>query len=90
MDFGLKEPFDIDDGELDGLTLQRAFTLGVEWEMFYQRLTHDVFEMQIHAANEERLTRLAGRHGFAVSRKWVNDDWVLLCAQKSGDSSTGK
>src|SRR5438552_1591297 len=36
--YELVEPFDIDDGSLEGIAAKEAFTLGVEWLMFRRRL----------------------------------------------------
>lgn len=53
-EFGLVDPFEND-------TLD--FCLGVEWEIFRQRLKDgDNFMMSIHAENAERLARMCDRH----------------------------
>ena len=78
-DFELVEPFDIDHGELDGLTLQQAFVLGVEWRMFREQLqTGDSFSRMIHTDNLERLTRLCQRHGRGWQEQILDDDWRIL------------
>ena len=38
--YSLAEPFGIDHGELDGLTPQEVFALGVEWQLFRYQLEH--------------------------------------------------
>jgi hypothetical protein len=37
QEFGLIEPFDIDDGSLKGFRPEYAFALGTEWQIFRQR-----------------------------------------------------
>jgi hypothetical protein len=34
----LVEPFDIDDGSINGLKPEYAFAMGVEWQLFRQKL----------------------------------------------------
>lgn len=67
-EFGLKEPFFIDEGELDGVPPHEAFVLGVEWQMIHTWLT-DEPESEghiIHTANKERLLKLAIRNKIPV------------------------
>lgn len=33
--FGLIQSFEIDDGQLDGITPEKAFVLGIEWQTIY-------------------------------------------------------
>lgn len=55
-EYGLVEPFDCDDP---------MFCLGVEWEMFRQRLnaTAEPFTMTISKSNAERLSAMCERRG---------------------------
>lgn len=65
-DWGLTDPFDIDDGSLDGLTPEQAFVFGVEWGMLFQSLDEEESRLvfvNIHTENAERLVRLCRRKG---------------------------
>lgn len=75
-DWGLVEPFDIDHGELDGLTPQMGFVLGVEWQQFRQALltNPEPFLQAVHTANEARLLSLCQRHGRPAKSTWLHDD----------------
>jgi hypothetical protein len=76
VNYGLVEPFDIDRGELDGLTPQECFTLGVEWEMFRARLeSGEAFVTQVHTANAQRLLAMCRRKGRAVTDHWLHEDY---------------
>jgi hypothetical protein len=79
-DFSLAEPFDIDDGSLDGLTPSWAFCLGVEWALptspGQQLQTNpDPFRFGCHTPNEKRLTALVQRHGRTCTVHWLHDDF---------------
>lgn len=54
-EYGLVEPFECDDP---------VFCLGVEWEMFRQKLlsTDDGFSEMIHRDNAARLSAMCERH----------------------------
>lgn len=82
-EWGLVEPFDVDNGQLDGLTAAECFTLGVEWQMFRAKLDEDgSFVDQVHTANADRLMAMARRRGKQVTRHWLHDDyadWCTLC-----------
>lgn len=62
--------FHIDNGELDGMSAEEAFCLGVEWQMFRERLkVGEPFEEMYHTANAARLVKLAEECGrFVESR----------------------
>jgi len=62
--FELVVPFDIDDGSLNGLSVQEAFALGVEWATFRERLKKGLpFRELCLANNAKRLEKLASRYG---------------------------
>ena len=66
--FGLIEPFDLDN-TLNGITLEHAFALGMEWQMFRERLkTGHPFTTLCLAINASRLVKLAERE-----RRFVED-----------------
>lgn len=73
--FGLVDPFDIDDGQLDGLMPQQVFTLGVEWEMVRARMDADEsFSHLIHSENRDRIAAMASRRGRVVRFTAMHDD----------------
>lgn len=59
----LEEPFDVDDGELDGLTPQQCFTLGVEWSNIRAAADSDRLDdpFLIHELNVPRIKAIARR-----------------------------
>lgn len=62
--FSLVDTFDIDNGELDGLSPEQAFALGVEWAEFRRRLDEGAeFSQPVHCANASRLLGLVGSRG---------------------------
>jgi hypothetical protein len=76
-DHTLVEPFEIDNGELDGLRAQECFALGVEWAMFRDRLrTGRPFTLLVLANNAERLTKLAERSRRYVENRPASDGWA--------------
>lgn len=53
--------FDIDDGELFGLTAQRNFTLGVEFGIIWTSLLNQAIlpkKLSVHGENGERIEKL--------------------------------
>lgn len=73
--------FDIDDDELDGVTSELAFVLGVEWQQFWADVQKGVeFERPVHKVNVERLSALAADHGFIVTVEHVDETWSTLYA----------
>lgn len=62
--YNLIEPFDIDEGELEGVRPVEAFTLGVEWQMVRDQLeAGENFNRPIHTANASRIKRMCIRRG---------------------------
>jgi hypothetical protein len=84
-DYTLCEPFDIDDGELDGLGPQLVFCLGVEWQLTRQELeSGEPFERTIHTENSARLLAMCERHGRKAKVTWLHDDyetWRVLTVE---------
>lgn len=75
MKYELVEPFDIDDGELDGLSPQECFTLGVEWQAVRANLeSGDDFTWTVHAENRGRLQAMMERNGRPVRFTFMEDD----------------
>lgn len=80
-DWGLTDPFDIDDGSLEGLTAEQAFVLGVEWGMLCQGLDAEESRLvfaNIHTANAERLVRLCRRKGREPMVTDRGDGWTEI------------
>ncbi|MGO8836533.1 MAG: hypothetical protein ACLP7I_13115 [Limisphaerales bacterium] len=68
-DFELVEPFNSEDTSLNGVSSEVAFALGVEWQMFRQRLkTGQPFQTLCIAINAPRLVKMAERQ-----RRFVED-----------------
>ncbi|MGH7991040.1 MAG: hypothetical protein ACREDS_12730, partial [Limisphaerales bacterium] len=86
-DFELAEPFDTDLESLDGIAPENAFALGVEWEMFRQKLkSGKPFTTLCLAANAKRLVKLAEHQGrFVEDRKTSWAGWMEIYV---GDFST--
>lgn len=78
-EFGLVEPFDIDDGSLDGIGVKECFALGVEWQLFRERLkTGKPFTDVVLANNAERLTKLAERSRRFVESRPASNGWSTI------------
>jgi hypothetical protein len=61
--FELVEPFNADGSSLSEVSPEVAFALGVEWQMFRQRLkTGHPFQILCLAINANRLVKMAERH----------------------------
>ena len=71
----LMEPFDLEESSLNGVSAENAFVLGVEWQMFRQKLTSGKpFTLLCLSANAGRLVKLAERH-----RRFVEDRPTSWC-----------
>ena len=75
-DFGLVEPFDIDDGQLDGNTPQENFVLGYELADISMRAEWDPdgFNKPIHADNKDRIEKALKKRGRMFRCTWPTDD----------------
>ena len=68
-DYELVEPFETNDNSLQGVNSEIAFTLGVEWQMFRQRLKiGQPFQTLCLSLNTNRLVKMAERQ-----RRFVED-----------------
>jgi hypothetical protein len=76
----LVEPFEIDDGSLNGLAPHYIFALGVEWEMFRQRiLTGTPFTVFCLPENRTRFVRMAERKNrFVEDRQTGCEGWTEI------------
>ncbi len=87
-EYQFMEPFDIDDGQLEGLRLIDAFTLGVEWQMVFAALeSGESFSRPIHRRNVERIQRMCIRRRRPFRVLPENDEWAtLVVAPAEGDA----
>ena len=78
MEYGLEDAFNIDNGELDAISKQKCFTLGIEWAMIKELLfKKKPFSQPFHSDNYERVKILANKY----AKEWTieyHDDWPLL------------
>jgi hypothetical protein len=76
-DFELVEPFDTDEDSLNDVSLETAFALGVEWQMFRERLkTGQPFRTLCLSINTHRLVKMAERQGrFVEDRPTPWEGW---------------
>lgn len=75
--WSLVEPFDIDNGELDGLSGQECFVLGVEWAIVRHLLEGGGgFCKTVHAASVQRLVNLGRRSGRELEVRHGPDGWA--------------
>ena len=91
-DFELAEPFELEDGSLMGVSPENAFALGVEWQMFRERLkSGQPFTTLCISANANRLVRMAERQGRFVEDRptpWAGwrEIWVGVVSTWFGQS----
>jgi hypothetical protein len=77
--FELTEPFETDDGSLDGADADLCFCLGVEWAMFRQKLLSGRrFREVAISKNADRLVRMAERQGRFVEHHPYADGWTEI------------
>jgi hypothetical protein len=83
-EFDLAESFEIDDESLLGLTPQRCFVLGAEWEMFHGKLRLGLpFVDLVHSENTARLVRLVERHKRFVEHSQFEQGWTKIVVGNS-------
>lgn len=71
-DFGLIRSFNIDHGELDGLSQQQCFVLGYELGQIDELLKHYTsISRPVHAANRERIEKSCVDAGRAFRLRWL-------------------
>jgi len=87
-DFGCIRPFDIDDGQLDGMSLQEAFVLGYELANVDHAIAsgEPIEGMLIHAANTQRIGNHIIKQGRSYDIKWmaqdVSESWATLTVRE--------
>lgn len=89
-EFGLKKSFKIDDGQLDGLSMQECFVLGYELAQIDSLLAErDEISRPVHAENRERIATACIDAQRAFNMSWLPGDcsesWLLLEVQASQD-----
>ena len=82
-EFGLIRPFDIDNGQLDGLTPQHCFALGYELALVDAQIAAgEPFERLLHVANRDRvlleLERKGARYDIGPTPKDESGSWLTL------------
>ena len=77
--FELVEPFQTENGEMNGIEAELAFALGVEWALFRERLKNGrPFIDFILAPNAARLGDMAQRHGRFAECHPVDHQWSKI------------
>lgn len=79
-EYGIADPFEIDNGELNGLTPQECFTLGAEWGSLRRiiLMSSDPITALIDPKNEGRILHMLYRNGRPAIATRLNEDWVRL------------
>ncbi len=73
------ESFEIDDDSLKGLCPKECFTLGVEWQMFLERIkSGEVGLFIVHAVNAPRIQSMGERHGIFCEWHPTLDIWAEI------------
>ena len=75
------EHFDFEDGSLDGLDPRQAFLLGVEWQLFREKLSsiEESFTVYCLPENANRLVKMAERHHrFVEDRPNAKPGWTQI------------
>lgn len=85
-EYGLVKSFDIDNGELDGISPQQCFVLGYELAQIDALLTSGAtFERPVHAANRSRIEKACRDAGVEFELNWMPGDssesWMWLAAK---------
>lgn len=71
----MTESFNIDDGELDGLSPQECFVLGVEWQMVRSLADGDsAFKRPVHMYNRDRLIAVLESRGRVYTLSYMHED----------------
>jgi hypothetical protein len=80
QEYGLVEPFDIDNGELDGVRPQQAFVLGYEICQLHNLLDGgpSPISRPVHAENESRIKRLCIRRRRKCRLAPNGPEWLWL------------
>jgi len=87
-DFGLVKSFNIDDGELDGLSSQQCFVLGYELAQIDSLLARGVaINKPVNAENKERIEESCRDADRTFRLTWMEGDssesWMMLDVPKA-------
>jgi len=90
--FELDQSFEIDNGQLDGLTPQQCFVLGYEFAHVNELLKTGLrMSKPIHAANRQRVKDLCRKACRGFSIRWLVDDvserWLGLHVEPAGEET---
>lgn len=93
--FGLIKRFDIDDGELDGLSSQQCFVLGYELAQIDSLLSSkNAIRKPVNADNRARIEAACRDSGREFRLTWMPGDlsesWMLLEAPATDDSISSR
>jgi hypothetical protein len=94
-EYGLKKSFDIDNGELDGMSPQQCFCLGYELAMIDSLAANEVsrmlFERPVHAVNQDRIRKSMKDAGLSFTLTYMENDvsesWMLLRSWEPTDGA---
>ncbi len=80
MNYQLADAFEIDNHELDDLSPEVCFALGVEWTTFRSELlvTKDTFSSAVRAPNAKRLVKLCEHHNRRATVSNLSPGWVTI------------
>lgn len=83
QEFGLVKSFDVDDGQLDGLSPQEIFVLGYELGRLDTQLSPpDSYQPFFHADNKERIEKSFADAGIEMELKFAagdsSENWLTL------------
>jgi hypothetical protein len=80
------ESFDIEDGQLDGLTPQQCFVRGCEWGTFKTACDDSyAFRRTVHRERVERLCKVAARRGRTFRIEHLDDQWTEIVVDLDDD-----
>ncbi len=86
MAFELVDSFGIDGGELDGISPDLAFCLGVEWCIVrHQAIDTSAFSALIHTENKDRILAMLDRRERKYQISYIQNDrsegWMQLVVE---------
>ena len=83
-EYQMFEPFEIDNGELDGLDNQMCFCLGAEYVQWLERFrsNQDKWDVYVIKENAERVANMGRRFNYEVVLETYDDEWTLMKARR--------
>lgn len=84
VEYEFFESFEIDDGELEGISQEECFVLGAEFMQRLQEIKEGKQELRfpIHNNNTNRIGNTAKRFGYEIQTTKVDEDWTDFAARK--------